>query len=77
MESKLKERDDEHGETGWLNHHTTIKFLFNRLQEEIEELSYAIDDCVLEEIKGECIDIANFAMMIRSRAFEVNRKGEA
>ena len=64
MEKKLKTKDEERGPEGWLNHGCTIKFLKERLAEEQEELDTAFDDCHSEELMAECVDVANFAMMI-------------
>lgn len=67
MERKLKTRDDEHGESGWLNTHTTINMLLARLRNEAEEAQEAYEECNPNSLADECVDIANFAMMIRDR----------
>jgi len=67
MEEKLKTKDDEKGESGWLNPHTTIHMLFARLYNEFEEARNAYEECNPIELADECVDIANFAMMIRDR----------
>jgi len=67
MEEKLKIKDDEHGEDGWLNMHTTINMLLARLRNEVEEAQGAYEECSPNDLANECLDIANFAMMIRDR----------
>ena len=67
MEEKLKTKDDEHGEDGWLNTHTTINMLLARLRNEVEEAQGAYEEYNPYNLADECVDIANFAMMIRDR----------
>ncbi|MEJ8547113.1 hypothetical protein [Brevibacillus borstelensis] len=70
MESKLKENDHK---GGWDN--CGIFWLRNRLVEEVEELSSAMEaghnsesGLDLENIIREASDVANFAMMIADKA---------
>jgi hypothetical protein len=74
MERKLKTKDEEHGEAGWLNGGTTVRFLKDRLTEEMRELYSAFDDCNKDELLDECLDVANFAMMIHSRLLDPKRE---
>jgi len=67
MEKKLKTKDDEHGEDGWLDTHTTINMLLVRLHNEVREAQRAYEECNPNNLADECVDIANFAMMIRDR----------
>jgi hypothetical protein len=68
MEDKLTKHDGDYGKTGWLNPDCTTDYLFERLNEEIEEARQAMVGCDKESLADECVDIANFAMMIRNRA---------
>lgn len=72
MEKKLQTKDEEHGKTGWLDPDCGIKTLFFRLKEEVEEAEEAFEDCNSKLLAEECVDIANFAMMIFDR---VNSRG--
>jgi len=67
METKLQAKDDERGECGWLSSNCSVRFLFNRLKQEIIELDSAFGDCNPCNLEEECIDVANFAMMISDR----------
>lgn len=59
QEKILKNNDHK---LDWTN--TSIDFLCLRLNEEFVELLEAIMDGTFEEIQHECVDVANFAMMI-------------
>ncbi len=72
MESKLKKHDDERGKAGWLNDETNIRYLVDCLNQEVFEAKAAFNDCNPEFLATECVDIANFAMMIRSRILRSN-----
>jgi NTP pyrophosphatase (non-canonical NTP hydrolase) len=67
METKLRIKDDDLGTNGWLHDETSIEFLVDRLKEEVEELLEVFNDCKPNSMKEECIDVANFAMMIYDR----------
>ena len=67
MEEKLATKDDARGEDGWLNHATTVKFLLNRLEEEVLEAKEKFDECAPAKLSAECVDIAKFAMMVSDR----------
>ena len=67
MECKLKTKDTEHGKTGWLDTSCNINHLLERLIEEVDEAKDALNDCNSEALSKECVDIANFAMMISDR----------
>lgn len=67
METKLKRKDDSHGENGWLEPQTTVSFLIDRLKEEVIELDEAFEDSNNKGISEEAVDIANFCMMISDR----------
>jgi|LGOV01.1.fsa_nt_gb NTP pyrophosphatase (non-canonical NTP hydrolase) len=60
MENKLKGADHKpHWST------CSVDYLFGRLLDEVEELTEAFDTGQSpEEIRDECADVANFAMMI-------------
>jgi len=60
MEIKLRKHDKERGEVGW--HEEDFDYLFDRLQDEMEELAKVEGNS--KYTQGECVDIANFAMMI-------------
>lgn len=60
QEKKLKKNDHK---LHWSN--CTSEFLFGRLLDEVAELHKAmLTDAADDDIKNECIDVANFAMMI-------------
>ena len=64
MEMVLSQNDNK---GGWDN--CKAGYLWNRLLDEIEELkmakvNYGLDRNKFHEVKKECIDVANFAMMI-------------
>lgn len=66
MEAKLQQNDDK---GGW--EECEVSYLFNLLLKEIVELHEAIvmnqlSLTIPKAIKNECIDVANFAMMIYS-----------
>ena len=67
MEAKLRTKDEEHGEDGWIGDRTTVRFLHDRLTEELTEARHAMNDCYPDQLAAECVDIANFAMMIFDR----------
>lgn len=67
MECKLLTKDNEHGIEGWLDDDCNIKFLYDRLIQEVAEAKKAIDDCNPDNLANECVDIANFAMMIADK----------
>ena len=75
MENKLQTKDDEHGQCGWMNSETTIKYLKDRLMEEVQELCVSFDECDSEGVSNECVDIANFAMMIYTRFVYIKTNG--
>ena len=56
MEERLQGNDHKHH---WSNY--TPQEMYDRLKDEVEELTWALGD---EEKASECIDVANFAMMI-------------
>lgn len=62
MENKLRKHDEERGETGWRGE--GFAYLLDRLEDEVDELKNIETD--IDE-KEECVDIANFAMMIFDR----------
>ncbi|MCP4488980.1 MAG: hypothetical protein GY820_16960 [Gammaproteobacteria bacterium] len=73
MERKLQKHDDEKGDTGWLDNNCPVKFLLSQLKEELEELEDSIAEVMPEHARQECVDVANFAMMIWSRIWTNNR----
>jgi hypothetical protein len=67
MEEKLQTKDEERGEAGWMDKTCTVRQLKDALTVEMRELYEAFDNCNPDEMAAECIDVANFAMMIRSK----------
>ena len=67
MEAKLKTKDEDRGDNEWLNSHTTINMLLACLDNEFREARNAYEECNPIELAGECVDVANFAMMISDR----------
>jgi len=64
MELKLKENDYKggwHDRSGW--DEENFAYLLRRLKEEVVELENSAHNSH-KEIKKECVDVANFAMMI-------------
>ena len=59
MEAVLRGNDDKRG---W--EHDTLQSLFSRMLDEVAELSHGIDAGSIFDIRRECCDVANFAMMI-------------
>lgn len=64
MEKKLAKKDGE-GKTHWLK--LPVAALRKFLGIEIEELHAAIDYLSTDEQQGECIDVANYAMILWDR----------
>ena len=64
MEEKLVENDSK---SGWKNKKTSVLWLQNRLKEEMSKLKIHYEDSDPAEIKKDCIDIANYAMMMFDR----------
>lgn len=67
MEQTLVKHDDQKGEKGWLGHDCSVEFLVECLDEEVKEMRRAYSECDPYNMSEECIDIANFAMMIHGR----------
>jgi len=62
MELKLRENDHK---GGWEN--SSTEYLFDSLSQEVEELQEElteINNPCDERVKRECLDVANFAMML-------------
>jgi NTP pyrophosphatase (non-canonical NTP hydrolase) len=72
MEKKLRRNDEKKGPEGWRD--MSPLSLYSSLMQEIRELKMALNEGVSESIIGECVDVANFAMMI---ADNVQKKMEA
>ena len=62
MESVLAEHDENKGDDGWLEE--SPQWLFERLQDEVDELAAVIEESDPQLIAKEATDVANFAMMI-------------
>lgn len=62
MEYKLRKNDHK---TGWRD--LPIEAIFKLMMLEIEELKVAMEFLGTEDARGECIDVANFAMMLYDR----------
>lgn len=67
MEYKLASKDREHGGNSWLQDDCTFPLLRARLLDEVAELEDAVELGDVRNICEECVDIANFAMMIHSK----------
>ena len=67
MEYKLASKDSEHEGNAWLQDDCTFPLLRARLLDEVLEFEEAVDRGDVRNICEECIDIANFAMMIHSK----------
>jgi len=74
MEAKLRLKDDERGPNGWREDNCSVDFLLARLEIEFREAKMAFDDCDPVNLAKECVDVANFAMMIYDRI--TNRQQE-
>lgn len=61
MEKKMSKRDPERG-NDW--RYEKIKYFRKRLDDEVDELDDAIKNKTPEEAMDECLDVANFAMML-------------
>lgn len=59
MDRKLQENSQK---GGWED--CDESYLIERLRQEVDELEEAINEKEVHEIKSECADVANFAMMI-------------
>jgi NTP pyrophosphatase (non-canonical NTP hydrolase) len=71
MEKKLRKHDGDRGKDGWQDITYTPSWLFERLQQEAEELDKALNHSrrpytktTVKSIRREAVDVANFAMMI-------------
>ena len=62
MEKKLRKFDQDRGMQGWED--AGYMYLFQRMDEEMIELLEAFESRDVEKIMSECIDVANFGMMI-------------
>lgn len=63
MEEKLSVHDEERGRHGWDD--MTTSEILHRLLDEVDELSAANKSCWSKlPMMGECVDVANFAMML-------------
>ena len=58
----VMERQAKLGKSGWEN--MRLSEVLTRLIEEIEELKLAVDKNDWFNIRGEAVDVANFAMMV-------------
>ncbi|MBV2138547.1 MAG: hypothetical protein KUF79_17205 [Candidatus Thiodiazotropha sp. (ex Ctena orbiculata)] len=67
MEAKLQTKDEERGEAGWMDKSCTVRQLKDAMVVEMRELHDAFDNCNSDELAAECVDVANFAMMIHSK----------
>lgn len=67
MEAKLQAKDADYGEEGWLEDDHSIIRLRKQLALEVHEARIAFEECDPQALAAECIDIANFAMMIFDR----------
>ena len=74
MEAKLKTKDDKRGTRGWGDSSCNIKFLIERLEEEVKELKGAFNDCDPNAVRNETFDVGNFAMMIHARIMAQYRR---
>ena len=64
MEVVLAAHDEDRGERGWINSSCSVRWFVDRLREEAEELSEAMNNADPDNVQKECVDVANFAMMI-------------
>jgi hypothetical protein len=62
MEIRLQEKDQEKGEEGWLD--CDNDFLIACINEKLEDLEYMLSHNVKGNAQSDCVDIANFAMML-------------
>jgi hypothetical protein len=68
MERALRKHDGDRGRRGWAK--DGRRALFRRLQEELDELEFALGDySPRRELRKEAVDVGNFAMML----FDVSR----
>ena len=67
MEAKLATLDDEKGPRGWLYDESTVEWLLDRLQDEVNEARKSFRECDAKGVCEEVVDVANFAMMIKDR----------
>lgn len=62
MEAKLRKNDAAKGVYGWQD--MAPSEIRDRIHDELAELDAAVDCLALERMLDECVDIANFAMML-------------
>ena len=67
MERKLREHDEDRGTDGWRGLECDVKYLLDRVIEEVEELRSAFNDADRTRLVKESVDVANFCMMITDR----------
>ena len=67
METKLKKHDAARGTHGWRAPGCSVAELFDCVESKVEKLEESIADCASVETAEECVNIANFAMMIHPR----------
>jgi NTP pyrophosphatase (non-canonical NTP hydrolase) len=77
MEARLEANRHKGNRPGWMR--DTVGGLFERLEEEMEELREAVDSFPRsreqkDEILREAADVANFAMMVADRCHALARK---
>ena len=63
LEAKLKVNDYK---GGWAD--CSNEYLMDRLEGEVRELNFAVDRQTAERIRAECVDVANYAMMVFDNA---------
>ena len=67
MEQKLCENDAEKGKEGWLHAECNIDHLMDKLENSLEGVRGELDWYNIEETLANCLDTANYAMMIYDR----------
>lgn len=67
MEGKLRTHDGGRGPLGWRENGCTDQFLVDRMMEEVHEAEEALSHSP-QRLVGECVDVANFAMMAADQA---------
>ncbi len=76
MNKRLNEKEDKHGGDSWRDNSCNIDRLRNAMQKKVNQFHDNCFDLRQSEVKENCIDIANYSMMIVDR-IDMNSDSES